>query len=92
TKTLYDWHIYLIPYEMTLRDIFEKLVYGEILSGSSFNLNIFEKVKRVEISQTPTSTTIQASQDCNISELVNTFGSNIYFYLEDKINLIINTL
>ncbi|CAG8812305.1 16797_t:CDS:2 [Gigaspora margarita] len=76
---------------MTLRDFFEKLVYGEILSSSSFDLNIFENVKRAEISQTPTSTTIQASQDCNIIKLVNIFGSNIHFYLENEINSTINT-
>ncbi|CAG8828200.1 21825_t:CDS:2 [Gigaspora margarita] len=74
TKTLYDWHIYLIPHEMTLRDFFEKLVYGETLSGFLFDLNIFEKVKHVKISQTLTSTAIQASQNCNIIELIHQHG------------------
>ncbi|CAG8831382.1 16057_t:CDS:1, partial [Gigaspora margarita] len=36
-------------------------------------------------------TAIQASQDCNIIELVNIFGPNIHFYLEDEINSTINT-
>ncbi|CAG8575388.1 9977_t:CDS:2, partial [Racocetra persica] len=68
---------------MTIEDFFEKLVYGEISSDFSFDLSSLEKIKRIEISQTPTSAAIQASQDCNIIELLNIFGTNVYFYLDE---------
>ncbi|CAG8850094.1 33443_t:CDS:1, partial [Racocetra persica] len=83
TKTLYNWHFYPIPHEMTIENFFEKFVYGEISSDFSFDLSSLEKIKHIEISQTPTSAAIQASQDYNIIELLNTFGTNVHFYLDE---------
>ncbi|CAG8559972.1 3797_t:CDS:2 [Gigaspora margarita] len=79
SKTLYRWYIYPIPYEMTLREFFYK-----IIDKIPYNALIdVEQIKKIELSKLINSSTntLQASPDCNIIELMNEFRRNVHYCL-----------
>ncbi|CAG8856507.1 8279_t:CDS:1, partial [Gigaspora margarita] len=81
SKILYGWFIHPIPYEMSVKEFFQKLT--EEISVPNLD---FEQVKSIEISKSANSTeATPTSSDCNIIELTNIFGTNIHYRLKEQI-------
>ncbi|CAG8670957.1 1239_t:CDS:1, partial [Ambispora leptoticha] len=85
SKTLHGWYIHPIPYEMTLKEFFYKLVNNEISPNTLVNVGDFEQIKRIDLSKSinlPMNTT-QTSPNCKIIELTSEFGKNVHFHLHN---------
>src|SRR5439155_1207267 len=54
-KVLHGWYIHPIPYEMTVKDFFVKLITKEISPESDIAIEVSEVIERVELSETPAS-------------------------------------
>ncbi|CAG8622692.1 19339_t:CDS:1, partial [Racocetra persica] len=70
SKMLHGWYAHLIPYEMTIKEFFDKLVMSEISPECNISVNPFETINHIELSQIlrAGTTTIQASPYCEIIE------------------------
>ena len=79
SKTLHGWYIHPIPYEMTIKDFFAKLVNKEISPECNIVITNSETIEYVELSKTPVSVTIRVSLDCNIIELTKSVGIHMYY-------------
>ena len=84
SRTLHGWYIHPIPYEMTIRDFFVKLVNKELSPECSIAVTVSEIIERVELSVTPISIATQVSPNCNIMELTSNIGIHVHYQL--KIN------
>ncbi|CAG8822200.1 17442_t:CDS:2 [Gigaspora margarita] len=64
---------------MTLREFFYKII-NKILSNASIDI---EQIKKIKLSKSinPLTDTLQASPDCNITELTNEFRRNVHYCL-----------
>ncbi|CAG8843286.1 10627_t:CDS:1, partial [Gigaspora margarita] len=82
SRTLHGWYIHPIPYEMSIKEFFYKLVIDEISLECNIPISPFEIIKRVELSQALGTTAFQASSNCKIIESTKTFGVNIYYHLK----------
>ncbi len=82
SKNLHGWYIHPIPYEMTIKDFFEKLITRELFPESNIVITNSEIIDRVEISETPTTITTQVSLNCGIMELTTSIGKNIHYQLK----------
>jgi len=87
SKTLHGWYIHPIPYEMSIKDFFDKLVTSEISPECNISINSLEIIDRIELSQTLGATAIQTSHSCGIIELTKTFGVNIHYILKPNDNI-----
>jgi len=82
SKILHGWYIHPIPYEMTIKDFFEKLITRELTPESNIVIANSEIIDHVEISETPTAITTQVSLNCSIMELTISIGKNIHYRLK----------
>ncbi|RIB03172.1 hypothetical protein C2G38_2225862 [Gigaspora rosea] len=80
---LHGWYAHPIPYEMSIKEFFDKLIIGEISPDYDISVSPFETIDRIELSQTLVAgaTTIQASPYCQIIESTKAFGLNIHYRL-----------
>ncbi|GBB97526.1 hypothetical protein RclHR1_00300005 [Rhizophagus clarus] len=64
SQVLHGWYIHPIPYEMTIKEFFVKLVLTKELSPEcGINIAASEVIERVELSETPVSTATQISSE-----------------------------
>jgi len=82
-RVLHGWYIHPIPYEMTIKVFFEKLITKEILPECGITIKVSEVIERIELSETPASTAIQVSSDCGIIELTSSMGVHIHYRLKN---------
>jgi len=82
SKILHSWYIHPIPYEMTIKDFFTKLVNKEISPECNISVTNSEEIEYVELSETPVSVTIRVSLDCNIIELTKSVGIHMHYRLK----------
>ena len=87
SKTLHGWYIHPIPYEISIKDFFDKLVTSEISPECNIFINSLEIIDRIELSQRLGATAIQTSHSCGIIELTKTFGVNIHYILKPNDNI-----
>src|SRR2546423_7399459 len=92
SRILHGWYIHPIPYEMTIKDFFVKLITGELSPECSIAVTSSEIIERVELSETPVSVVTQVSINCGIIELTTNVGINIHYRLKTDVNIIISTL
>ena len=84
TRILHGWYIHPIPYEMTIRDFFVKLVNKELSPEcSTIAVTISEIIERVELSETQISIATQVSINCNIIELTSNIGIHVHYRLKN---------
>ncbi|CAG8540203.1 25712_t:CDS:2 [Gigaspora rosea] len=83
SKTLHGWYAHPIPYEMSIKEFFDKLIIGEISPDCDISVSPFKTIDHIELSQTLVAgaTTIQASPHCQIIESTKAFGLNIHYCL-----------
>ncbi|CAG8605760.1 3788_t:CDS:1, partial [Racocetra persica] len=67
---------------MSIREFFDKLIDREILPECDINIDPFEIIESIELSQSIGATAIQASFNCKIIEITKTFGVNIHYHLK----------
>ncbi|CAG8796028.1 16840_t:CDS:1, partial [Racocetra persica] len=84
SKILHDWYIYSVPYEISIKEFFDKLIIEKILPECNINIDFFETIESIELSQSIDATTIQASFDCEIIKITKTFGINVYYHLKSN--------
>ncbi|GBC07079.1 hypothetical protein RclHR1_07230006 [Rhizophagus clarus] len=84
SRVLHGWYIYPIPYEMSIKGFFEKLITKEISPECGITIEVSEVIEHVELSETSASTAIQVSPDCNIIvELTSSMGVHIHYQLKN---------
>ncbi len=89
SRVLHGWYIHPIPYEMTIKEFFVKLVLTKELSPEcGINIAASEVIERVELSETPVSTATQVSPDCGIIELTSSRGVHIHYRLKNDTRII----
>ncbi|CAG8790210.1 19682_t:CDS:2, partial [Racocetra persica] len=83
-KMLHGWYAHPIPYKMTIKDFFDKLIIGEISPECNISIDPSETIDHIELSQMldAGATTIQASLHCEIIESTKAFGLNTHYYLK----------
>ncbi|PKC56386.1 hypothetical protein RhiirA1_542128 [Rhizophagus irregularis] len=81
-KTLHGWYIHPIPYEMSVKDFFIKLVNKELSPECNIALANSEEIEHVELSETPTAIATQVSPSCNIVELTKSVGIHMHYQLK----------
>ena len=86
-KVLHGWYIHPIPYEITVKDFFVKLITKEISPESGIAIEVSEVIERVELSETPVSTATQVSPDCGIIELTSSIGVHIHYRLKNDTSI-----
>ena len=74
SKVLHRWYIHSIPYEMTIKDFFIKLITKELSSEYNIIVSSFEVIECIKISETSSAVTIQVSPICNIIKLTTNIG------------------
>jgi hypothetical protein len=82
SQILHGWYIHPIPYEMTIKDFFVKLVTKELSPECNIAVTSSEVVERVELSETPVSVATQVSLNCDIIELTKNVGIHIHYRLK----------
>ena len=83
SQKLYGWYIHPIPYEMTIKDFFLKLVTKELSPECNiYNVTVSEVIERVELSETPVSVATQVSLNCGIIKLTTSIGVHIHYQLK----------
>jgi hypothetical protein len=82
-RILHGWYIHPIPYEMTIRDFFVKLVTKELSPECSIAVPISEIIERVDLSETPISIATQVSLNCSIIELTSNIGIHVHYRLKN---------
>ncbi|CAG8547306.1 20451_t:CDS:2 [Gigaspora rosea] len=86
SKTLHGWYIHPIPYEMSIKDFFDKLVTSEISPECNISINSLEIIDRIELSQTLGATAIQTShRGWSSAEYANTQGKKFVSCLSEAI-------
>jgi hypothetical protein len=88
SRTLHGWYIHPIPYDMTLKDFFVKLVAKELSPDCNIAVTTSEVIERAELSETPVSVATQVSLDCSIMELSASIGVHIHYRLKNDIDVI----
>ncbi|GES98595.1 hypothetical protein GLOIN_2v1782174 [Rhizophagus clarus] len=89
SQVLHGWYIHPIPYEMTIKEFFVKLVLTKELSPEcGINIAASEVIERVELSETPVSTATQISPKCGIIELTSSIGVHIHYRLKNDTRMI----
>src|SRR5581483_4975773 len=81
-RTLHGWYIHPIPYEMSIKDYFTKLVTKEISSECNIDVLSSEEIEHVEIGETPATVATQVSPNCGILELTIYVGIHIHYRLK----------
>jgi hypothetical protein len=79
SRIIHRWYIHPIPYEMSIKDFFIKLVNKELSSECNIAMTSFEEIERVKLSKTPTAIVTQVSLNCNIIELTRSVGIHIHY-------------
>ena len=83
SRTLHGWYIHPIPYEMSIKDFYIKLVNKELSPECNISVTSSEEIERVELTKTPTSAVVtQVSFNCNIIELTKSVGMHIHYQLK----------
>ncbi|GES95768.1 hypothetical protein RCL_jg27995.t1 [Rhizophagus clarus] len=89
SQILHEWYIHPIPYEMTIKEFFVKLVLTKELSPEcGINIAASEVIERVELSEIPVSTATQISPECSIIELTSSIGVHIHYRLKNDTRMI----
>ncbi|GBC02254.1 hypothetical protein RclHR1_04520007 [Rhizophagus clarus] len=89
SQVLHGWYIHPIPYEMTIKEFFVKLVLTKELSPEcGINIAASEVIERVELSETSVSTVTQISPECGIIELTLSIGMHIHYRLKNDTRMI----
>jgi len=88
TQILHGWYIHPIPYEMTIKNFFEKLITKELSPESNIDVTISEEIERVELSKTSVSAVTQVSINCGIIEITESMGVYIHYRLKSDTNII----
>jgi hypothetical protein len=84
SRVLHGWYIHPIPYEMTIKEFFVKLVLTKELSPEcGIDIAASEVIERVELSETPVLTATQVSPDCGIIALTSSRGVHIHYRLKN---------
>ncbi|GBC06691.1 hypothetical protein RclHR1_00070058 [Rhizophagus clarus] len=91
SRIIYGWYIHPIPYEMSIKDFFIKLVNKEISSECNIAMTNFEEIERVELSKISTAIVTQVSPNCNIIELTRSVGE-IHIHYRLKTDDIVSAL
>jgi hypothetical protein len=91
SQVLHGWYIHPIPYEMSVKDFFIKLVTKEISSECNVAMMSFDEIERVEISETPATIATQVNFNCGIIELTTSVGIRVHYLLKSD-NTINTTL
>ncbi len=86
-RVLHGWYIHPIPYEMTIKDFFVKLITKELSPECGIIIEVSEIIERVELSETPASTATQVSSDCGIIELTSSIGVHIHYQLKNDTSM-----
>ena len=86
-RVLHGWYIHPIPYEMTIKDFFVKLITKELSPECGIIIEVSEIIERVELSETPASTATQVSSDCGIIELTSSIGVHIHYRLKNDTSM-----
>ena len=84
SRILHGWYIHPIPYEMTIRDFFVKLITKELSPECSIAITISEIIERVELSETSLSIATQVSPECSIIELTSNIGIHVHYRLKNN--------
>src|SRR3954453_22491267 len=89
SRVLHGRYIHPIPYEMTIKDFFVKLVLTKELSPEcGINIAASEVIERVELSETLVSAATQVSPDCGIIELTSSIGVHIHYQLKNDTRIV----
>ena len=86
-QVLHGWYIHPIPYEMTIKDFFVKLVTRELSPECGIAIEVSEVIERVELSEIPMSAATQVSPDCGIIELTSSIGIHIHYRLKNDTSI-----
>jgi len=81
-KIFHGWYIHPIPYKMTIKDFFVKLINRELSPESNIVVTDSEVIERVEISETQTAVATQVSLKCGIIEVTTNMGIHIHYRLK----------
>ncbi|CAG8839508.1 23352_t:CDS:2, partial [Gigaspora margarita] len=81
SKTLYGWYIHPIPCEMTIQEFYNKIIKEQATEEFSVKIDSSD-IEFVEISKSQNAVATKASLNCNIIELINSFGINIHYHLK----------
>ncbi|CAG8733635.1 uncharacterized protein OCT59_007701 [Rhizophagus irregularis] len=90
SRTLHGWYIHPIPYDMMLKEFFEKLVTKELSPECNIPVTTSEVAEHAELSETPVSVATQVSLNCSIMELTASIGVHIHYWLKNDIDIIPN--
>ena len=82
SKILHRWYIHPIPYEMTIKDFFKKLITRELSPKSNIIIANSEIIDYIEISEAPIAIITQVSLNYSIMKLTISIGKNIYYRLK----------
>jgi hypothetical protein len=82
SQILHGWYIHPIPYEMSVKDIFIKLITKEISSECNVAVTSSDKIERVEISEMPATVATQVNLNCGIIELTTSVEIRVYYLLK----------
>ncbi|GBC32615.2 hypothetical protein GLOIN_2v1880501 [Rhizophagus irregularis DAOM 181602=DAOM 197198] len=85
SRVLHGWYIHPLPYEMSLKDFFMKLVNKEISPECNIAVTSSEEIERIELSEALAASATQASLNCNIIELTKGVGIYIHYRLKTDI-------
>ncbi|CAG8599955.1 19246_t:CDS:2, partial [Racocetra persica] len=67
---------------MSIRKFFDKFIDRKISPKCDINIDPFEIIESVELSQSIGTTAIQARFNCEIIEITKMFGVNIHYHLK----------
>jgi hypothetical protein len=82
SQILHDWYIHPLPYKISLKDFFMKLVNNKISPECNITVTSSEEIEHIELSKTPATPATQVSLNCNIIKLMK--GVEIYIYYRLK--------
>ncbi len=82
SQILHGWYIHPIPYEISIKDFFIKLVNKELSPDCNITITSSEEIERVELSETPAAVATQVSLNCDIIELTKNVGIHIHYRLK----------
>ncbi|PKB93258.1 hypothetical protein RhiirA5_441859 [Rhizophagus irregularis] len=85
SRVLHGWYIHPLPYEMSLKDFFMKLVNKEISPECNIAVTSSKEIERIELSEALAASATQASLNCNIIELTKGVGIYIHYRLKTDI-------
>ncbi|CAG8806607.1 44727_t:CDS:2, partial [Gigaspora margarita] len=83
SKTLYRWYIHPVLCEITIQEFYDKIIKEQTTKKFSVKVDSSE-IEFVEINKSQNAVATKANLNCNIIELINSFGINIHYYLKSN--------